>query len=349
MLILTPEDTGGLIGMTDALDVVEKAFVAWSIAPDVNRPRQRVHSGSTRVSVHPGGAQGVGYIGALTHCEKVAIEGSKQVTVNQPPVTLLYDAENGELKGIILGRLSGSRVDLRTAATSAYGTRLLARPDSKILGLFGAGRQAAGHLEAVCLALPGIREIRVFSPTLERCRDFATRMTRQLEREVRPVDSPREVINGADVVVCATNTNVPVFDGHWLVPGQHVTSIGGSNTGLVRSGVLAHVRREIDDATLKCADRIAVVSVEQAVQDQQGEIFEPIEHGAIVLEDLLELRDVVAGRAQGRTTPEEITVFMNNSGQGIIDVGLAGRVLDVAVKRGVGRHLESAGLLPKEL
>ena len=58
-------------------------------------------------------------------------------------------------------------------------------------------------------------------------------MTAILGIEVVAVDSPAEVVNGADVIICATNSNVPVFDGDWLVPGQHVTSIVSSNVGLI--------------------------------------------------------------------------------------------------------------------
>lgn len=90
--------------------------------------------------------------------------------------------------------------------------------------------------------------------------------------EIIPVDNPQDAVRGADVIICATNTNVPVLHGEWLEPGQHVASIIGSNIALVKAGWLTKPRREIDDRVVERADLIAVNSRESIIQDQQGEV-----------------------------------------------------------------------------
>ena len=85
-----------------------------------------------------------------------------------------------------------------------------------------------------------------------------------------------------DVVICATNTNVELFDGSRLVPGQHVTGIIGSNKQLVQGGFLKKARREIDDATAVKADVIVTNLKESMVSEEQGDLFGPIERGLSV-------------------------------------------------------------------
>jgi ornithine cyclodeaminase/alanine dehydrogenase-like protein (mu-crystallin family) len=68
--------------------------------------------------------------------------------------------------------------------------------------------------------------------------------------EVKPVSSAREAVESVDVLLTATNSNVPVFSGEWLQAGAHVTSIMGGNVGLACAGVAAKPRRELDDTTI---------------------------------------------------------------------------------------------------
>ena len=90
---------------------------------------------------------------------------------------------------------------------------------------------------------------------------------------ITPVASPEEAVRGVDIILTATNSSVPVFDGNWLEPGQHVTTIVGSNVGLVKGGFTAAKRREIDDATLARSHVHGIVSIQQAIQDEQADIL----------------------------------------------------------------------------
>lgn len=344
VLLLRPEDHAGLLTMEEAIDAVEAGFREWAANDGVNAPRRRIHAPSgVRVSVHQGAVPGLGVTGLMTHCERVRIlpDDHQRYSSRGRPVQVLYDAETGELACLIVGEpqvreLPESAVSgVRTAANSAVGTKYLARPDATRLGIFGSMGQARQHLVAFCAIRP-IREVKVFSPNPEHRRRFAEEMTGRLDITVRAVDRPEEAIRGMDIILVATNSNVPVFDGSLLEPGQHVTSIVASNIGLLRGGFVRQKRRELDDATFRRAEVIVVNSRAQAIQDEQADLFDRVQAGLLRWEQIWELGEVLTGRVPGRTSPEQITLFKNNAGQGVSDVALGGRILAAARAKGVG-------------
>jgi ornithine cyclodeaminase/alanine dehydrogenase-like protein (mu-crystallin family) len=137
-----------------------------------------------------------------------------------------------------------------------------------------------------------------------------------LDIEIIAVDQPEQAVRGVDVVIAATGSNVPIFPGEWLEPGQHVTSIVGSKASLVKGGWLKTPRREIDDITVKRADVIVANSRASVIQDQQGDLFLPLEAGLITLENIAELGEIARGKRPGRTKAEQITLHKNGNGLG---------------------------------
>jgi ornithine cyclodeaminase/alanine dehydrogenase-like protein (mu-crystallin family) len=261
---------------------------------------------------------------------------------------VLYDSAEGELKGIIVGEITCAELPnniavtgLRTAATSAVGTDLLARPDASRLGLFGAAGQAKNHLLAL-MQVRRLKDVRVYSRNPANRKKFADEMGPITNLNITPVDSPAKAVRGVDIVLTATNASVPVFDGNWLESGQHVTTIVGSNVGLVKGGFAAAKRREIDDATLARSHVHGIVSIQQAIQDEQADIYDPVNRGVIRWEQLIEIGEILAGNKEGRTKAEQITFYKNNAGQGVADVALGAAVLDKikAKQSGLQLHLE---------
>lgn len=353
VLVLTADDTRGLISMEEAVAVVREAFAAWGRSRQLNAPRRRIHAPSgVRVSVHQGAAPHEGVTGLFVHCELVnpLAEHQEYATIADPAYTL-YNAETGDLECIIIGELTPKELPdrrvltgIRTAATSIVGTDLLARRDARVVGLFGAGNQAVQHLLALVAVRPDIHEVRVYRRDAVRRRAFCEEMAPLLGVGMTPVDTPRDAVEGCDIILCATNSSVPVFDGAWLAPGQHVTTIIGSNIGLVQGGFTRQKRREIDDETVRRADVIVAASREQVIQDQQGDLYDPVQAGVITLEQIHDLADVLVGTAPGRTSSEQITLFKNNAGQGIADVALGGFVYRRARERDLGITLRSVSV-----
>jgi ornithine cyclodeaminase/alanine dehydrogenase-like protein (mu-crystallin family) len=342
-LLIRAEDVSGMLTIEEAIDAVEAGFREWGRSPELNTPRKRIMTpNGVRVSVHPGGIPSLGAIGLLAHSEHVAVSKEVQTYHNMGgPVTVLFDVKDASLMAILVGRIALKELPaerptpIRTAATSAVGTRWLAREDSKVLGILGAGGEAKYHL----LALSKVRKFqtaKVYCRTESTRLEFCRMMEKLVSCDVRPAASAREVVEDADVLLTATNSNVPVFSGEWLGRGTHVTSIMGGNVGLVRAGVAAATRRELDDVTIRRTDVIIANSREQAIQDEQGDLFDPVQAGFLSWERVGELGQLLNGAIPGRTSAEQITLFKNNAGQGIADVAVASLVYSLARKNRIG-------------
>jgi alanine dehydrogenase len=346
--LVRPEEVRGIISMEEAIEAVRLGFREWGKNPELNAPRRRIHVPSgVRVSVHQGGVPGLAATGLMTHCEWVRPMADHQEYPRlNHPVTVLYDTAEGELKGLIIGEITCSELPnnvavtgLRTAATSAVGTDLLARLDAERVGIFGAAGQAKNHLAALT-KIRNIKDVKVYSRTAENCKKFANEMGELLNINIIPAPSARELVRGVDIILAATNSSVPVFEGNWLEPGMHVTTIVGSNVGLVKGGFAAAKRREIDDTTLARSQVLGIVSIQQAIQDEQADIYDPIQRGIIKLDQLIEIGELLARKKEGRSKADQITFFKNNAGQGVADVALGAAVLEKVTKRGVGQTLD---------
>ncbi|MBM4299340.1 MAG: ornithine cyclodeaminase family protein, partial [Deltaproteobacteria bacterium] len=284
--LVRAEEVTGLLTMEAAIDAVAAGFSEFGRSPELNAPRRRITTpDGVRVSVHPGGVPALGGIGVLAHAEHVAVSKEVQTYHNMGgPVTVLFDTKDSSLMGIVVGRIGVAEIEaerptpMRTSATSAVGTRCLAREDAKTLGILGAGSEAKYHL----LAFSKVRQfetVKVFCRTEKTRHEFCRMMEKLVPCTIKPVASAKEAVEDCDVVLTATNSNVAVFDGAWLSPGTHVTSIMGGNVGLVKAGIAQVKRRELDDTTIRRSDVIVVNSLEQAVQDEQGDLYDPVQAG----------------------------------------------------------------------
>ncbi len=164
-------------------------------------------------------------------------------------------------------------------------------------------------------------------------------MRRLVDARLTEADDPRAVADGADLICCATGTNEPVLFGDWLAPGQHVTSIVASNKGVLEQGSVSRPRREIDDAVIARADRLVATCKDQAIIDEQGDLFEPVSNGVVTWEDIADLGELVTGRVQGRGDARQITVFKQNSDQGVGFMALANLAHAKALAHGVGLEI----------
>ena len=347
VLILRPDELQGLVSMREAIDVIEQGYREAAEFPVINAPRRRVHAPSgVRVSNFPGGVHGLGVIGAQTRAELVHQQESNQTYAYRgAPVHVLNDSDTGELLAILIGEIDEkilgptSLMAFRTAAASGVGFRHLVRENAETVGLFGSSGQAANQLLALATERP-IRRVKVYSRDPDNRRRFADTYGAKFDLDISPANKPEDVVRGVDVVVCATNTNVVLFDGDWLEPGQHVTGIIGSNIQLVEGGFLKQRRREIDDRTAERADVIAVNLRESVISEEQGDLFEPIERGLISINDVAELGEIAGGTRAGRTGEQQITYHKNNNGTGASELALAMRAYVLAKADGRGTEIK---------
>jgi ornithine cyclodeaminase/alanine dehydrogenase-like protein (mu-crystallin family) len=347
VLLLRPQDVRDVIDIGTAIDLVEQGYLEATKNPIINAPRRRVHSkGNVRISNFPGGVDGLNVIGSMTRGELVSHERENQdYPQREHPVFLLWDAKAGTLDSIIIGEITEKRIGpssimaLRTAATTGVGFRHLVRKNATTAGVFGSGGQALHKI----LALDNERDIRtykVFSRNKKNREAFCEKMADLVDAEFVPVDKPEAVLKGTDVIICATNSNVPVFDGSLLEPGQHVTTVVGSNSALVEGGWLKSGRRENDDETVRRADFIITNWLESVKQERQAGLIDPIEAGIIGWDKIHQLGELLTGAFPGRTGDDQITYHANNNGTGAADMALAKSVSDRCREMGRGIEIE---------
>jgi ornithine cyclodeaminase/alanine dehydrogenase-like protein (mu-crystallin family) len=207
---------------------------------------------------------------------------------------LVFDDATGAVEAIIDSALV---TRWKTAADSALGARLLARPDARHLLIVGAGSVAESLVDAYGAIFPGIA-VTVWA----RRREQAEALAERAAGAVEVADTLPDAVAAADIVATATMARQPVVRGKWLHPGQHLDLIGAFKTDM----------READDEALR-RGRLFVDSRETTI-GHIGELTIPIAAGVIGQEDVEgDLYDLVAGRA-GRTSADDITLFKNGGG-----------------------------------
>ncbi|MBM4262570.1 MAG: ornithine cyclodeaminase family protein [Deltaproteobacteria bacterium] len=330
-LLLTDNDVQQLLTMTDAIDVAELALRELHQDKAENRPRHQFYANSQPPDAlfmmrhFQGAIPKLGVMGLRVTTDVIGT-GAHKPELRSFGSFMLFDLNTAGLLAIFHDHeLQRMRVGAETGVAARY----LARADAKTVGLLGAGYQAETQLAAVCAVRP-IEKVRVYSPTSSRRSDFAQRMSKQLGISMTPVESARQAVEEADLVLASTNASVPVLDGDWLKPGCHLTSIVNSDRKVPR--------RELDNRTFARASLVGLGSIEQSKQDHAADIFGAIDAGALFWEWVCEIGDVIVGKAPGRTDDRQITVYKNN-GLAIEFVALAWKTFMLAQQRSLGEQV----------
>ena len=236
----------------------------------------------------------------------------------------LFDAESGALVALLEG---AGMNPYKTGAVGAVGVDALAREDATTLAVIGSGSQARGQLRAAA-TVRDFERVAVYSPTKEHREAFATEFDDDLDATVVAVASSAAAVEDADVVITATKSAEPVFDGELLPDGAHVTAIGQYHPE----------RRELDATTIERATYVPDLR-ERAFQDA-GAFLLAREEGLVDDDHVhAELGEVVAGTAPGRESAEDVTVF--DSGGTAIETIAAGHMLyERAVEADRGEMIE---------
>lgn len=239
-------------------------------------------------------------------------------------MTPVFDAETGEPLAVLDGAYMNP---FKTGAAGAVGSDALARDDAETLGVIGTGKQARGQLKAHA-TIREFSEIHVYSPTKAHREAFAAEFDSQLTADVSPVENSTDAVVDSDIVVTATKASEPVFNGSDLSPGTHVTAIGQYTPG----------NRELDAETIKRA--VYVPDLRKRAYQDAGSFLYALEND-VVNEDHVhaELGEVVAGRAPGRASREDITVF-DSGGTAIETVSAAYLLYQKALDADLGTEIE---------
>jgi alanine dehydrogenase len=240
-------------------------------------------------------------------------------------VVILVNPKNGFPLAIMGGK---TLTDMRTGAAGGIAAKYLARKNSKIVGMVGAGAQARTQLASLLEVYGKLEEVRVWG-LYGTGDEFAAEIKSKYSNINRTfsVKSVKEAVEGADIVVTATPSRQPLVMNDMVSPGMHFNCIGADAPG----------KEELDPMILKRA-KVVVDDWEQA--SHGGEINVPLSKGIITKEDVwAEIGEIVAGLKPGREREDEITVFAS-TGLAIQDAIVAKLVYDKALKKGVGRFIQ---------
>jgi ornithine cyclodeaminase/alanine dehydrogenase-like protein (mu-crystallin family) len=338
-IIITDEDAIRLLSIDEAVEAMRVAFRDLAEGRAVSPPRLRYSSATPDpnrryfANIHAGAVLSyrMACVRAGSHFTLTGGQDAKRKVLDNPEpvnwsVVILYDLATGEpLAFMHETHLSGVRV----GATTGLAVAECAREDAEVLGLFGTGNQAFPNCRAICAVRP-IRRVQVFSPSRAHREAFVARMANERVTVV-PVDDPREVVRGADIVCCATNSKIPVLQGAWLEPGQMVVTI-------VNSDVLG-TRSEVDSETFARASDIIVTDWEGVVANRQVELLDEIGRGTVKREHVHEIGDIVAGKVKIRQDANAILYYKNNTGLAIQFAACGAILYGKLMKEGTNRTI----------
>jgi len=318
LLRVTEADVRNLVPFSKAVELAREAYVKLAKGEAVSPER-------VLLSV-PGGASmffmPAHVSGQRTVSIKIARVNPENPAHSLPTVMsdiLVYDSRSGALVAEIPGE---TLTAIRTAASSAVATDVLAQGDVESLGLLGTGRQAEAHVPAI-QQVRDISRVVVYSRDKGRREAFARHISRDCKIETLPADSPEELVEESDVLVTATTSRTPLFKGELVKNGTHVNAIGASEP----------YSREVDTSLVKRS--ILVVDSRAQALSTYGDIMIPIRERAIEKTRIrAELGELLAKKRSISRDPNSITLFKSG--------GLA--VLDAVAADYIVSQVESNGL-----
>lgn len=241
-------------------------------------------------------------------------------------IIVLIDPRNGFPIAVMGGK---TITDMRTGAAGGIAAKYLAKKNSRIVGFIGAGAQAKTQLAALLEVFGSFDEVRVWSRSNETRKKFKEEMDAKYSHlcQIITVEKAEEAVKDVDIVVTATPSKSPIVMRNWISPGTHFNCIGADAPG----------KEEIDPMILREA-KIVVDDWEQA--SHSGEINVPLSRGLISKDNVwAEIGEIVAGKKDGRTSDEEITVFVS-TGLAIQDAITANLVYKKALNSGMGTFIK---------
>ena len=310
---ITEEEVAATLDVATTIDLLESAARALDAGTASVTPRQRPATTGVFMNL-----MGAGLDGRIGHkCYPIARPHGANFIVT------LYGNDSKMLALIQANKLG----QIRTGAASGLATRLMARADASRAAIIGTGWQARTQLEAVCKARP-IKHAFAAGRNAEHTQKFCTEMTALLGIPVEPAADVASAVRDADVVSVMTSASEPLLFGSMLKPGTHVNAAGSNRA----------TSAEIDAALVKRAGIVAIELLAQA-KVESGDLLSAEKAGAWDWSRAVLLSDIVAGKAPGRTSDDQITLF-ESLGIALWDIAAANYIFDQCVKTGRGKEID---------
>lgn len=317
--ILSATDVRASLPMPKAIDAMRHAYGQLSAGKVVMPPRQHISTDNGVTLIMPAYLAEHGDFGI-----KVVSVYDENPNLNLPRITatvLVLDPATGAPKALMDG---ASLTAIRTGAGGGVAADLLARKEVKTVGLFGAGVQARAQLQAV-MSVRNIEKVNLISRTQSSAQQLTSEISEWTDAPtVNMVIQPQDVVQDADIVICATTSATPLFDGNDLKQGTHITAVG----------TFVPEKREVDTTTIRRANRIVVDSREDCLEEAGDLIIPNAQIDA-------EIGEIINGDKVGRQSDDEIT-FFKSVGVAVQDAVAASVVLAEAEAKSLGNIIQMA-------
>ena len=326
MLILSAEDVRRALPMHEAIAATKRAYASLSSGKAVVPLR-------TRLSI-PGSEALSLFMPAFVSSQEENALAIKVVSLfpSNPPrglayiqaAVLVFDPDTGRTVALLEG---SSLTAIRTGAAGGAAIDLLARKDSQIVAVFGAGAQGRTQLEAACIARK-IKTVYIFDRNVDKAQSFADKMKSRTIEDIRVAKNSKEAIENADIICTATTSTQPVFNDADLKAGTHISAVGSYTPEMqeVPAGTLTRAKIFVDSRS--------------AALEEAGDLIQPIRAGLFDESHILgELGEVILGRQDGRQSQEEITYF-KSVGIAVQDAMAAQVALNNARKMNIGTEVD---------
>lgn len=323
-LLLSIRDVEEALSMEEVISAVEQGYIAYNAKevqqPDIVSMEMPEYNGETDIKSCYNKLND-------TISVKIASGFYDNGKINDLPTMigtiLLFDGRNGAPLCVMDGSLI---TGIRTGAAGAISSKLLARKDSKVAAVFGAGGQARMQIYGLCHVMD-IREVRVFGENADALRRYKEDIESNTGVKVVLCDTPEKAMEGADIAISTTPSKKYLVDHRLIRPGMHIVAVGADMAG----------KNEWDPEVFRGA-KIVNDSIAQCVS--RGETRNAILSGVIKEEDIYaEIGQLLAGEKPLRENDEEITIF-DTTGMGVQDNVTAVRVYEIAKQRGLGTYFE---------
>jgi ornithine cyclodeaminase/alanine dehydrogenase-like protein (mu-crystallin family) len=329
LLVLSGSAVGSVLGYKECTDAMRTALIARANG-EVFQPLRTV--------LKPDRADGLMVLMPSFQAGTEAGYGLKAICVtpgnpgrgldSHQGIVLLSSSQTGEPLAVLN---ASALTEIRTAAVSAVATDVLASRDADVLAIIGTGVQARAHLRAIASTRP-LAQIRVAGRTLEKAKKFLAELGPPITASTKQIGcaSIQQAVEGASIIVTATNSTEPVLRREWLTPGVHINAVGAC---------LPHIR-ELDTATV--ADAALFGDSRDSVLAEAGDYVLAAAEGAIGPDHIqAELGELLAGGSghPGRTGEREITIF-ESLGLAVEDLAAAALAYRIAWDRGLGTWID---------
>ena len=360
-LIINNAEVAKVLTMEDTIAALEEAYLALATREAVCRPRIdiRIPTSDPAKNYQWGTMEGgstAGYF-AIRMKSDVIYETHYNGTITQEKyctrpglycgLILLTSTETGEPLAFIN---DGHLQHMRVGADGGIGVKYLANPNAGVVGMLGTGGMARTHMRAFT-QVRNIKKLQVFSPTRENREKFGREMAATYNIEVEVCDRPEDIYKGADIVAGLTDSAVPVIDGTLLEKGAHIVNVGGSGKPDAESLRRVDVYLRFGDAPGPVGKPALAVDDEylgyEARPDQPkfGDGRGNRRHGNMLPDKRVTLADIIMGKAQGRTAPDQITYSERGNLQGVQFFAVAGKLYELAKRAGLGREIPTEWFL----